>query len=49
MQKDVKFNGTNPTSPLESTKVSKNELKRTQNELQKRAANTQESQNEARE
>jgi hypothetical protein len=46
MQKDVKFNGTNRTRPLESIKVSK---KRTQNELEKRAANTQKSQTEARE
>src|SRR5271157_187415 len=45
-KKDVKLYGTNPTSPLASTKVSKNEPKRTQNELEKRAENTQKGQNE---
>src|SRR5208337_1592638 len=45
-KKDVKIYGTNSTSPLASTKVSKNEPKRTQNELEKRAENTQKGQNE---
>jgi hypothetical protein len=49
MHKDVKFNGTNSTSPLESSEVPKNKPKRTQNELEKRAADTHKSRNEAKE
>jgi hypothetical protein len=45
-KKDVKIYGTNSTSPLASTKVPKNEPKRTQNELEKRAENAQKGQNE---
>src|SRR5208337_1733946 len=41
LQKDVKLYGTNLRSPLESTKVSKNELK-------KRAANAEKRPNEAK-
>jgi hypothetical protein len=44
-KKMLKIEGTNSTSPLESTKVPKNELKtnpkRTGNELEKRAENAQ--------
>jgi hypothetical protein len=44
-KKMLKIEGTNSTSPLESTKVQKNELKtnskRTGNELEKRAENAQ--------
>jgi hypothetical protein len=48
LQKDVNLYGTNLRSPLESTKVSKTNLKTVQNELKKRPVNAEKRPNEAK-
>jgi hypothetical protein len=49
LKKDVKFEGTNRRSPLESIEDSKNKLKRSANKAEKHAANKQKSQNKRKE